>query len=129
MKPAIAHILVELHGLRIGRETKVAADRLVDGHIVAGDEQVGPAIIVVIEEPCRETLPRFLHTSLKGDIGKRAVVIVVIKKVVAIEIGNVEINIAIIVIVGRNYRFGVGGAVNSSSMRNVFEGAVSLIPK
>ena len=126
-KLAVAKILVELERLGIGRKAEIAADRFIDRNVVAGHKQIGPAVIVIVEKPCGETLPWLLHASLQGDVSKSSVVIVVIKKIVAVEIGNVKIDIAVVIVIGRNDALGESGAIDAGGMRDVFERAVAFV--
>src|SRR5580704_4624105 len=126
-KRAVAKIFVELERLRVRGEAEIGTHGFVDRNVVAGHKQVGPTVIVVIEKPGGEALPRFLHSGLKRNIGKGSVVIVVIKRIVAVEIGDVEINIAVVIVIARNHAFGEGDAIDPGGMRDVFEGAVALV--
>src|SRR5580658_1792941 len=126
-KLSVAKILVELERLGIGGKAEVAADRFIDRNVVAGHKQVGPAIVVIIEEPRGETLPRFLHAGLKSDVGKGSVVIVVVEEIVSVQIGNVKINIAVVIVIARNHALGEGGAIDAGGMGDVFERAIAFV--
>ena len=66
---------------------------------VAGNEKVQPPVAVIIPE-CRAGRPSPNgHARLFGDVGERAVMVVVIEAVLP-EIGHVEVGPAVVVVVG-----------------------------
>src|SRR6202035_3657759 len=66
-------IVIKLQGLHIAWKAQLASQNLFRGHIVAGDEQVRPPIIIVVKEPGRKTHPGGLYTCWLGHFGKSAV--------------------------------------------------------
>ena len=57
--------MIEPGSLRAMRQAQVISSDAADAfHAVAGDENVQPAIVVVVEEPCRETERRGAHIEL-----------------------------------------------------------------
>jgi hypothetical protein len=69
----------------------------------------------------------FLHARLQRDFVECPVVVIVIKKVVAAEIRNKKINIAVIVIVGRHGRLAEPHMINSRLVRDVGECAIAVV--
>ena len=86
-----------------------------------------PTIVVVVEKPGTEALPGELDPCLCRYIGKGPVMIIVVKKIVAADIGDEEIRIAIVVVVGGHHSFGKLRAVDAGSQRNVLERAIAAI--
>ena len=68
-----------------------------------------------------------MHACLLGNFGKRVVVIVVEQEVAAVEVGDVEVYVAVVVIIGGGDAFGEGNLVDVGSGGNVLKGSVSLI--
>src|SRR5271156_4867467 len=126
---AVSYIAIELQRLGVRREPEVAAQSLFGGDIVARDEQIGEAVVVVIEKTGGEALPRFLHAGLGGHVGESAVMIIVVKKIVAVQIGDVEINVAVTVVISGDHALGEGHAINSGGMGDVFERAIAVVVK
>src|SRR5271169_1285487 len=126
---AIAHIAIQLQRFGVWRQAEIATQRLLGRNVVAGDEKIGKPVVVVVEKPGRETLPGFLHASFGGDVGESAVVIVVIEKIVAVEIRDVEIHVTVVVEISRDDAFGERDLIDAGGMRDVFERAVALVAK
>ncbi len=51
LERSVPQVLIELQGLEIMRQPKVAAQDFVDGKERRDCEQVGPAVVIVIENP------------------------------------------------------------------------------
>ena len=65
---------------------------------VASDEEVEPAVVVVVEEPGARAPSAGRHTGAFRDVGERAVAIVAIERVSAV-VGDVEVCEAVVVVV------------------------------
>ena len=52
------------------RKAQISADGLFDRHVIAGDEQIGPAIVVIVEKPGGETGQGLLDACLLCDLGE-----------------------------------------------------------
>src|SRR5690242_11969534 len=121
---SIPQIFVKLQGAGIVRKVQVGADGFIDGGEIAIYEQVRPAAIVVIEEPGNEAAAGSKHARLEGDVRESIVMIVVIETVFALVAGDVEIDIAIVVVVGCNHALGQTGFVDARGVRDILEGSV-----
>src|SRR6185437_1786800 len=97
------------------------------GNVVATYKKIGPPVVVVIEEPCWKSLFWFLHACLQCDFAECSVVVIVIKKVVAAEIRNKKVNVAVIVIVGRHGRLAEPHMIDSRLVRDVGECAIAVV--
>ena len=94
---------------------------------VIGNIQIKVAIVVVVAEG-RAGSPAagIAHASLRCDIGKRAVVIVAVENS-AIEIGNVKIFPAVVVVVADGYAESPAAMCDSGFRRHVMERAIVII--
>src|ERR1700722_6590817 len=108
---------------------QIASNLVVDGPWVVRHQQIRPAVVVVIEEPGRKAEERFAHAGLCGDLGKRAIAVVAIEKVCAVEVGDKKVNEAIVVIIGRRSGFAECGTIDAGFMRDVFKCSISAIAK
>src|SRR6266567_1753536 len=129
LKLPISQIAIKLQGFCIMRKAEISADGLLHRHVIAGDEQIGPAVVVVVEKPGGEAGQGLLHACLLRNLGEGAVVVVVIEKVVPGEIRYIQIRVSIIVVIGRCHTLGDRNAVYTSRMRDVLEGSVTAIVK
>src|SRR5262249_35639994 len=65
----------------------------------AGDEDVEPAVVVVVPEPAGEAIDRLGDAEFFGDVGERAVTVVVIEPIRFLEVGHVEVEQPVAVVV------------------------------
>ena len=65
---------------------------------VAGDEEVEPAVAVVVAPGCAGGPVAESDAGLLGNVGERAVVVVVVEAVLA-EVGDVDVGPAVVVVV------------------------------
>ena len=63
-------------------QSQIGAYAFLDGHRVAGRQNIRPAVVVVVEEPGGESMARALDTGLARYVGKGAVVVVVEERAV-----------------------------------------------
>jgi len=122
-------VAIEAEGFDLRLIADVAADDLLDGVEVVGDVEVWPAVVVVVKEPGCEGEDGGLHAGLSGDLSERAVVVVAIEEVGAVEVGDVEVWEAVVVEVGGGDGLAEGDAVDAGGVGDVFEGAVAAIVK
>ena len=123
-------VAIEAGGFRPSADCRCSyADDLLDGVEVAIDVEVGPAVVVVIEEPGGEAEDRLLHAGLFRDFSEGAVVVVAVEEVGAVEVGDVEVSEAVVVVIGGGDSFAEGDLVNAGSMGDVFKCAVAAIVK
>ena len=111
------------------RKAQISADGLFDRHVIAGDEQIGPAIVVIVEKPGREAGQGLLHARLLRNLGESPVVVVVIEEVVAGEIRYVQIRVSVVVVIGGCDPLGDRNAVYTSRVRDVLEDSIAAIVK
>src|SRR6185312_13633066 len=107
----------------------VRLNSFVYGIHIAGYEEIGPAIIVIIEKPSREAEHRALYTSLATHLGEGFVTVVVIKEIHAIVVRNVEINKTITVIVSCRHTFVERSTVDTRCMTNFLERPIAPVMK
>ena len=79
---ALAEIAVELDGITLRWQHEVRPYPLTIDEVVAGDEEVEPAVVVVVPKPGRKAPLGLLDTKLRGDLFERAVTPVMVKEVV-----------------------------------------------
>ena len=91
-KPSVAQVAVEPGPCSpIDRDwprwlaTISASDRA-----VVGDEDVEPAVVVVVPEPAGEAVRRPGHAQRGGDVGEGAVAVVVVESAAAAHVGDVR---------------------------------------
>ena len=65
-KRTVSKVLIQLQRCRVVRQSEIRTRRFIDGQEVAGHEQVWPAVVVVVEEPGRETATRARHARLRA---------------------------------------------------------------
>src|SRR6185437_4758906 len=93
---------------------------------VAGDKKVELPIVIVIA-PRRPRGPAAqCHTRLLGDVGESAVVIIVVKAILA-EIGDVDVGPAIVVVISHRHSKTPAMVANTRLIGDVAEGAVMIV--
>ena len=92
LERAVPHVLVELQSPGVVRKAEIGTHGLIDREEVAGDEQIGPAIVVVIEEPGGETLTRGPGTpACSATSVKVRSWLLWYRKLLPVQVGNVEV--------------------------------------
>ena len=109
------------------RQPQVSPDTLIHRGVVAGRKQIGPAVVVVVEEPRGEAPSDSRHAGPFGDVRERSVMVVVVQKVVAVQVRDVEIHIPVAVIVRRGHAFGESRPVDARRVGDILKGPVSFI--
>ena len=100
----------------------------VEPHVdVVGDEQVEPAVAVVVGERRTGRPSRIADARLRGDVRERAVAVVAIQPVRA-EAGDVQIVPAVVVEVGGDGAHAPPGVADARLVGDVDERAVAAIP-
>src|SRR5579885_1384969 len=69
------------------------------------------------------------NSGLLGDIGKRSIMIIVKQRIVSAVIGDIEIGVTIVVVIGRGYRLSVSDKIGSGGMGDIPECAISIVQK
>src|SRR6185369_4588224 len=77
-KRSIAEIFVKFQGRSIVGKTKVGTRGFIYREVIAGSEQVGPAVVVIVKKPSGKTATRARHTSLNCDLVECLVVVVMV---------------------------------------------------
>jgi hypothetical protein len=98
------------------RQSQIGTYRLFHRHVIAGDEQIGPAVVIVVEEPGGEGMSRPKDASLPGDVGERAIAVVMVKRIVPPVIGGVKVHVTDVVVIRRYHRFRVCHTVDAGGM-------------
>ena len=127
-----AQIPVELQRGRVVGQPEISASCLIDRGVIAGDKQVGPAVVVVIEEPsgetCRPGAPARRRLAWQSTSVKVPSWLLWYRKLCAVQIGDVEIHVAVVVVIGGRHAF-AEHAVRSmpAAVRRCLESAVALV--
>ena len=110
------------------RLPQMAVDHVAQGPFEAGREDIGPAVVVVVEEPARKSLVRLVNAHLLGNIGECTVAIVAIEAGRAGHVGNVQVRIAVAVEVAPVGPLAPERAVvDAGSARDILKRAVAAI--
>ena len=123
----VARVAIQLQRLRRGRLSEVMLDELLDRVRIRHDEQIEPAVVVVVEPPRREAGERLLHAQFRGKVLEGAVALVPVEEVVAEHVRRVEIGEPVVVVVAPRHALGEGIAGDTGSDRHVLERAVVLV--
>ncbi len=92
----IAEQPVGISGVRL---TDQALDHVVERTVVAGGEEVEPAVVVVVPGPARETLVRPVDPHRARDVGEGAVAVVAEQAGVPGQIVEEQVGITVVVVV------------------------------
>ena len=121
----VAEQPVGIHrGVRLAEQ---ALDHVVERAVVAGGEDVEPAVVVVIPGPAREAVPRAVDAHLRGDVGEGPVAIVVIELGRAVQVVEEQVGITVVVVVdpGRTL---AEVELHGPSIRPAFAATSSKVP-
>src|SRR5258708_10625992 len=102
-KCPISLIVVELERFHVVRNAQLASQILLRRHVIAGHEKIRKSVIIIVEEPRREAHPGCLHACLLANFGESAIVVVVEKEIVPAKIGDIQIDEAVVIVVGRHH--------------------------
>ena len=97
---------------------------------VAGDKQIQLAVVVIIKETRRNRPASSTDTRLRGHVSKAAIPVVMVKNVLSIA-GDVEVGIAIIIVVAdrdSHAVVAVAGFRQASLLGYVSEATVAVLP-
>ena len=94
---------------------------------IIGDEEIGLAIAIGIE-PCRTgSKIRIVDTGRPGDIPELAIAFVV-KQMISIERGDVEIGLlAVVVVVGNRGSHAIHGDIEAAAAGHIRKGSISIV--
>src|SRR5437868_7021964 len=95
-------------------------------HGVVGDQEVGPAIVIVIAPSCAGTESSTAYPGLLCDVLEPAIAQIVIEHVAAIA-GDKKIELAIIIVVSYGDPHTPAAPGQTSFLSNVFESAIWLL--
>src|SRR6266568_4513820 len=126
-KGPIAGVAIQLHGISLPWQCEVRSHPLASGKVVAGDKQVETAVVIVIPEPGWEAPLRFLDAEPGRDFLKRAIAAVVIEEVVLSIVRDVEVRVAVAIVVSPGDSFGERDAVYARLCRNVLKRTVTFV--
>src|SRR6266567_1717711 len=126
-KGPIAGVAIQLHGISLPWQCEVRSHPLASGKVVAGDKQVETAVVIVIPEPGWEAPLRFLDAESGRDFLKRAIAAVVIEEVVLSIVRDVEVRVAVAIIISPGDSFRERDAVYARLYRNVLKCAVTFV--
>src|SRR4051794_12328267 len=99
---------------------------------IVDDEQVEQAVVVVVEpagadgEHLSELWMHSRHPGLRRDIRKRTIAVVV-KQLVVVDAGDVEVGATVVVIVGRRNAHPISSASNTGPFGDIGEGAIAVV--
>jgi hypothetical protein len=120
-------VFVQFEPRRVVGETEIGAHRFVHRCEVAGREQIGPSVVVVVEEPGGKSVTGTGHAGGPRQLGERVVAVVPIEKVAALEIRDVEVHEPVVVVVGRGHSFRECHAIDARRSRDVLEHRPALV--
>ena len=98
------------------------------------NEQVQQPVVVVVEPTGRDGphLAAFVQgaaqTRFRGDIGERAVAIVV-KELIAVDVGQKQVGPAVVVVVAHRHAHPVAGSGDSGALGDVGERSIAVVVK
>ena len=127
--------MIELRWRSFVRQAEKVGGNLADvAHLVTGDEQVFPTVIVIVEEPGRETKYGFTDSRLSGDVGELPVTgrvrsIVPKQFVGSVQERKVEVRPPIVVIIRAGGTFDDAFHVQAASCRAFGESPVAVVAK
>ena len=97
--------------------------------IVGSDKQVQIAVVVIVEEPRGETgAGRFRYAELVGYVGKGTIRIVAVESIFS-RVRNVEVQIAIVVVVAGGDAFGVAIVGDPGTEGDIGKRAIAIVLK
>ena len=120
-KAASAVPLVEAGLFEIRGESETVTGLLTDMTRITGDEQVQVAVVVVIPEPDREALLGTRHLQLGRDVLEGSVSPVPVEPVRIPVVGDVQVRIAVSIVVSPGDPLGVGVVPDAGLRRHVPE--------
>ncbi len=106
---------------------QVVLDELLDRVRVGDDEEIEPAVVVVVEPPGREAGERLLHLQLRRHLLEGAVAAIAVEEVVAEHVRRVEVGEAVVVVVAPRHALGEGVAGDAGADGDILEGAVAPV--
>ena len=109
------------------RQAEISAHGFVHRGEIAGDKNVGPAVVIVVEEKRGEPAAVAEDACVVRDFGESVVVIVVVEKIFALKIGDVEIGPAIVVVIAGDHGLGVRDLIDARAVRDVLECAIAVV--
>ena len=107
---AVALVAVEAGRLALMRQAHVIGGHIAGVGLVARDEQVEPAVVVVVPKPHRKAERRLAHARAGGDVGEAPAAVgvwaVVVEEQVGLsEAGDVQVGPAVVVYVAPSHPF------------------------
>ena len=140
LERAVAAIAIEARVGALVGQAEVIRRHIADiGDLVAGHEDVLPAIVIVIEKPAGKTVERLGDTRDSGNIGEEPAVrgpqfriagaVIAEQPVRATQHRDVEIGTAIIIEVSGHHSLHVVAHRHAAQARDLLEGPVALVVK
>src|SRR4029077_11096617 len=93
---------------------------------IARDDQIEPAIPIVVDETRARTPSAAAHARFGGNVGEAAVAVVVIKSV-ASQVGHEQINVAIVIVVTGGHAHAVQPSLQPRGFSHVGERAIAIV--
>jgi len=135
-KGAVAIVVIDQHCNRLKNVgmaiSSIAFAVLTAPHIipvplnVAQNNKIKQSIVIKIDPGCARRPSTAANTSFSGDIGERAISIIVVELVTAI-CSHVEIFAAIIVVIACGYSHAVACALQTRFLGYIFEASIGLL--
>jgi hypothetical protein len=91
------------------------------------DEEIERAVVVVVPEPRAEALDRRQDTELARHVLELAVAEIVVEVVLGVQVADVEIGPAVLVVVAKTQALRVAEALHAGALRDVVERAVAVV--
>src|SRR4029077_1204069 len=99
----------------------VCLECLVNGVHVSRNKQIGPAVVVVVKEPCRKAKDGPLYSGLPSHFGKGVVSVVVIEKVDTVVVRHIKINESVLIVISCRDALRKPGSINAGRMANLLK--------
>ena len=132
--------VVAVEDARLSLELRDPAHRVIVDHVarkallvvgvelqVVRDEEVEPAVTVVVEERGAASPLAVVDSGPRGHVGERAVTVVVVEDARAVG-RDVEIAVAVVVVVAHRQAHATTHPADAGLLRHVGEGSVAVIP-
>src|SRR5688572_3556645 len=127
LKTAVAKIAIQLQRVSVSRQAQVGARHLVDRGDERSNEHILVSVVVVVEEPGRESLSRSGRAGGARQLGERPIAIVAVKEVRAAEVRDIQIRPAVVVVVDGGDALVEAATVDAGRRGDVLERAVAVV--
>ncbi len=125
LERSVSAIAIYAQRLPLRLPAEILASHLVDRAQKGGDEEVLPAVVVVVPEPGREAVGGLAHAALSRHFVEAAIAAIHEQEIAITEVGDVEVGAAVVIDVAPCRALGQRAEAQTRRERRVFEGAVA----